>query len=395
MVTTNVAIPIEKKNDEDSILSNSTSISMNESIMQDIIKNKNIYLISKNIEQRITEILSYLQSDSNPISNKIQIIKYLQTLFMKVEFNSEIFLRKNIKEKEKLNLYKIIINQYIFYSNPENKQEEENYRSDLRTLFLLLLSQVPFEKDSYHYILSPLINYIKEKNILNSKNKNLKGNNLIENENLMNLKVEHLSRILNLLKYFYGYYKNEQPFNSILDYFYFNGDSESYIIIPNKDNPLDNNKKLLNLEETLCIMIFIKILPSEYIKQVYNKIQFKLLELKFNDENKSICINININNQLTIPPQNQPIFQLRENETNCIIFKFNKKKSTINSEIFIGFNRVELPSIQLEISKDKYSKIKEEIKEIILFKNFIGTCSNIIIYKEKKSEGPPNSNGTD
>ena len=188
MITTNVAIPIEKKNDEDSILSNSTSISMNESIMQDIIKNKNIYLISKNMEQRITEILSYLQSDSNPINNKIQIIKYLQTLFMKVEFNSEIFLRKNIKEKEKLNLYKIIINQYIFYSNPENKQEEENYRSDLRTLFLLLLSQVPFEKDSYHYILSPLINYLNEKNINNTKKKNLIGNNFLDNEQIVNFK---------------------------------------------------------------------------------------------------------------------------------------------------------------------------------------------------------------
>ena len=36
-----------------------------------------------------------------------------------------------------------------------------------------------------------------------------------------------------------------------------------------------------------------------------------------------------INNQLTIPPQNQPIFQLRENETNCIIFKFNKKNQQL------------------------------------------------------------------
>ena len=99
----------EKITDEDSVISNSTSISNNESIIQDITKNKNIFLITKNLEQRIVEILSYLQSDSNLANNKIIILKYLQTLFISVEFNSEIFSRKFIKEKEKLNLYNIII----------------------------------------------------------------------------------------------------------------------------------------------------------------------------------------------------------------------------------------------------------------------------------------------
>jgi hypothetical protein len=281
-----------------------------------------------------------------------------------------------------MNLYKIIINQYIFYTNPGNKpEEEENYRSDLQTLFLLLLSQVTFEKDAYHYILSPLINYLNEKNISNSKKKNLSGNNFIENEPAINLKSEHIKRILILLKYFYGYYKNEQSRNGILNYYFFNGDSGGYIIIPNKENPLDSHKKLLNLDETLCVMIFIKILPSEYIKAVYNKITFKLFELRFTDSNnKPIYININSDNQLITPLKNDPLFQLLENETNCIVFKFNKKKTTINGEIQIGFHKVELPPIPLETGKGKNSKIKEEIKEIVLFKNFIGICSNNIIY---------------
>ena len=391
--TNNLPLPFEKMNDEDSIsiISNSTSISTTETIIQDVLKNKNIFLITKNIEQRIIEILSYLQSDSNLASNKIHIVKYLQSLFMNVEFNSEIFLRKFIKEKEKMNLYKIIINQYIFYTNPGNKpEEEENYRSDLQTLFLLLLSQVTFEKDAYHYILSPLINYMNEKNISNSKKKNLSGNNFIENEPAINLKSEHIKRILIFLKYFYGYYKNEQSRNGILNYYFFNGDSGGYIIIPNKENPLDSHKKLLNLDETLCVMIFIKILPSEYIKAVYNKITFKLFELRFTDSNnKPIHININSDNQLITPLKNDPLFQLLENETNCIVFKFNKKKTTINGEIQIGFHKVELPPIPLETGKGKNSKIKEEIKEIVLFKNFIGICSNIIIYKEKKGDGLP------
>ena len=134
----NIQTPSEKTNDEDSLISSSTSISTSESIIQDITKNKNIFIITKNIEQRIIEILSYLQSDSNLATNKILILKYLQSLFISIEFNSEIFSRKFIKEKEKLNIYKIIINQYIFYSNPANtKIDEDNYRSDLQTLFLL------------------------------------------------------------------------------------------------------------------------------------------------------------------------------------------------------------------------------------------------------------------
>ena len=383
MMSNIMTAPLEKIVDEDSIISNSTSISTTESIIQDIIKNKNIYLITKSIEQRIIEILSYLQSDANLANNKIHIIKYLQSLFMAVEFNSEIFLRKFIKEKEKLNLYKIIINQYIFYTNPGNsKSEEENYRSDLQTLFLLLLSQVTLEKDSYHYILSPLINYLNEKNINNTKKKNLIGNNFLDNEQIVNFKSEHLSRVLTLLKYFYGYYKNEQSSNGILNYYFFNGDTESNITIHNKENPLDNNKMLLNFDETLCVMINIKVLPSEYVKAVYNVINYKLFELKFTEKIKPICFNINIDNQIITPHKKDPLCQLIENETNCIIFKFNKKK-TINCEIQLRFKKVE--SFQIDYGKDKNSKIKE----IVLFKNFIGTCSNIIIYKEKKNEGLP------
>ena len=138
------------------------------------------------------------------------------------------------------------------------------------------------------------------------------------------------------------------------------------------------------------MLIFIKILPSEYIKAVYNKITFKLFELRFTDSNnKPIYININSDNQLITPLKNDPLIQLLENETNCIVFKFNKKKTTINGEIQIGFHKVELPQIPLETGKGKNSKIKEEIKEIVLFKNFIGICSNIIIYKEKKGDGLP------
>ena len=387
MSTTNSSKHIDKAMNEDSILSNSTNISFNESLIQDLSKAKNIFLISKNFEQKIVDILSYLQSDANLALNKILVLKYLQSLFLKVDFNSEIFLRKFTNDKEKLNLYQIIIYQYICYTNSGNsKLEEDNYRDELKSLFILLLSQITFEKETYHYILSFLIYFINERNITNAINKktNLTNNNDIQDDQAINFNSEYLSRILELLKVFYKY---TDSYNETPNYFFFSGDSDSSIIIPNKENPKDHNKKILNLDDTLCIMLFIKVLPSEYIKAVYPIITFRLLELRFNDKNKkNININMDINNKLTTSYTNEPLYKLKDNEINCILIKFSKKKKIINSEIFVGFNRIELPPLSIET---KSGKLKDEIKEIVLFKNFIGICTNIIIYKEKKGETLP------
>ena len=223
MSTKNLISPQEKVSNEDSIISSSTSISIStEPLTQDIAKGQNANLIQKNIEQRITEILSYLQSDSNLANNKIPILKYLQSLLLSVEFNSEILLCKTINEKDKLNLYKVIIQQYIFYTNIGNKKEdEENYRSELQNLFLLLLSQVILEKDSYHLILSPLINFINRKNILNSNKKiSAGGVPLSDSDSTINLKPEHIQRVLLLLKFFYGYYNNESSINYFFQWGY-------------------------------------------------------------------------------------------------------------------------------------------------------------------------------
>ena len=391
MSTNNLYKPIGAIN-EDSIMSTSTSNSFTDTLIQDLPKMKNVFLISKGLEPKIVDILSYLQSDTNLAINKIQIVKYLQSLFLKIEFNSEIFLRKFINDKERLNLYQIIIYQFVLYTNPSNsKAEEDSYRAELHNLFILLLSQITVDREIYRYILSFLVYFLNEKNITTAINKkiNSQNNNEILDEPIMNFKSEHLSRVLELLRIFYKYL---QSYTEIHNYFFFSGESDSSIIIPNKENPKDHNKKLLNLDDTLCIMLFIKVLPSEYIKAVYPKVIFRLLELRFNDKNKkNLNINIDIDNKLTTSYTNEPLYQLLDNETNCILIKFNnnKKKKIINSEIYVGLNKIELPPIVDETDKEKNSKVKDEIKEIVLFKNFIGTCSNIIIYKEKKNEGLP------
>ncbi len=381
MSSSNLPNQIDKNISEDSPLSNSTNNSFTDSLIPDLSKIKDRYLITKNLEQKIVDILSFLQSDAN-VTSKIQIIKYIQTLFLRVCYNSEIFMRKFTNDKDKLNLYQIIIYQYILYSNSENtEKEEENYRSELKSLLILLLSQMNLDKGTYRYIISFLVNYINEKNIANTFKKpgNLSNINCINDEQISEFKPKHLSRLLQLL---IDFYQNSTFNKDSPNYFFFSGDSDSSITISNRDN-------LLNLDEHLCILLFINVLPSDYIKKVYPKIIFRLLELRFHNKNrKKININIDIDNKITADDKKEPFIQLLENETNCVLIRFYKENKMIKTKISARSVQEELTIIEDEKEK-KSGKTKDEIKEIILFKNFIGTCSNIIIYKEKKNFGLP------
>ena len=78
-------------------------------------------------------------------------------------------------------------------------------------------------------------------------------------------------------------------------------------------------------------MLFIKVLPSEYIKAVYSSINNKILELRLIGQKKEgFTININRDNKLcTNFTGDKTFFQLVDNEINCVTIKFNinKKKN--------------------------------------------------------------------
>ena len=80
-----------------------------------VLKNKNIMIITKEFEQTIPEILTFLKNDSNLAKDKLIILNYLESLFTSISINSEIFLKKESISKE--NLYEIIIYEYILYTN--------------------------------------------------------------------------------------------------------------------------------------------------------------------------------------------------------------------------------------------------------------------------------------
>ena len=335
------------------------------------LKNKNIMIITKEFEQTIPEILTFLKNDSNLAKDKLIILNYLESLFTTIKINSEIFLRKESISKE--NLYEIIIYEYVIYTNKSNSEnDEKEYKKQLLNIFDILLAQVTIDRECYHCILSFLLKYFNHKN-----------HNLIvdekENEKQFDLNAEHLSRILYLLQRFYQYFDDNKV---SLNYFFFTGDEETFIIIPNK-NSIKDNKKILNLEDNLCILMFIRVFDSDQVKLAYPNSSFNILELRFNEKNKDkdVFIGLDNNNYLITNYNPEPIAKLKQYDTNCLLIKLKKKK-----KIKIYLNGKKIKSEKKLIEKDKE---KEDIKEIVLFKNFIGVCYNFVIYRSKKEEYLP------
>jgi hypothetical protein len=375
----------EKASNEDSSISSSTNTSFSENIIQEInwLKSKEIYLISKNFEAKIPDIFAYLQSDSNSISNKLLILKYLEIIFTKINFNSAILCYKmSNNDKEKLNLFQIIINQYVTCPN-----EKIDYLTELNNVYTLLLSQVTLDKDTYHYIFSFLINYI------NKFNNNININaNIVQNQDAnYDFNDQQLSRIIQLLQIYYQSFQTiDEPYN----YFYFvNPDKENYINISNKDNP-KTHKKFFNLDESLNILMYIKLLPSQIIKQMFTDIKYTILDVLFNEKSNNIIIGLDKENYLTTNFTNGKLIKLEDSKIISLLVKIYFKDH-VKTDIYINNKKVEISNDNLKnIKNEKKSKDKLEINGIKLFNNFIGICSSILIYKEsekdKKNLGLPN-----
>ena len=350
----NNQIIIEKNTNNNNIINNT--------LTEDIIKeitSKKINLISKNMQLKIPELLLYLNNNSNPISNKLIILKYMENLFNKVNYNSEIFS----KEYKKINIFKIIINQFII-------KNDEEYLNELKQLFILLISQISLDKDTYHYILSFIINYINKLN-----------NNYISIHNDFN--SEQLSKVLILLQL---YYQGIQTINEPYNYFYFNGNNDTYILVDFKNN--DNFSKKFSNESEINILFFIKLIGNDIVKEINKEIKFTLLDIYFKNKEKrenkkeknNISIEIDKDYYLTTNFTSENLVKLPENKMISILIKLNIKEIS-KTEIFINDEKIEI-SKNIIIKETENKSSHNKIRQIQFFKNFIGICSNIIIYKE-------------
>ena len=354
----------ENNNCEDSTLNSSKNNLNSEDIIEEL-KSSEINIINKNSESIIIKSLDYLINISNPVSNKLIIIKFLENLFMNVNFNSEIFLKSS--KKLDLNLFQIIINQYI--TNP-NSQENEEYLLELKALFILLISQITLDRESYHYIFSFIIDYINQMN----NGIKTKTNNILTSE--------QISKILLLLQL---YYQSMQSVDEPYNYLFFNGDPNTYINIY-----LKGNKKLHSCQD-VNILLFIKLLPNKIVKKINPEISFTILDINLeNNENKqqkkqkNLIFTIDKDYYLCTNYTSKSLVKLPENKIISILVKINMKE-LLKTEIFIDNEKIEIPKDILIPDRDSKSfKNHNKIKHLKLFQNFIGICSNIIIYKDYK-----------
>ena len=124
-------------------INNSQTNEQHETIINEIkeFENKNISIKSKFLKNKIPELLFFLLDNKNTVTNKIRIVRFLQNLFIKNEINSEIVSRICQSHNIQLNIYKIIIHEYLIYKNAMNQEEDEiSYRRELLVLFNILLT---------------------------------------------------------------------------------------------------------------------------------------------------------------------------------------------------------------------------------------------------------------
>ena len=357
------------QHNEEQKSSDNSQISPN--LYQDILslKEKNIYLLTESLEKKIPLILSYLMGKDDEFypENKTKVLLYLKELFKKVDFYSEIFLRKK-SLKEKLNIFEIIINQYITNTSQE-------YLSELKNLYILLLNKITLDKKTYKYIFSFFVDYLNKKNELQ-------------------LTSENVSKILELITLYYASIPKIIQEN---DYMYFNtiSNSDDYLIkIQTKKNNILSNKKINFDDSSLNILLFIKLVPQEIIKSVEVEHTPGLLELDFVDKAKNITFNIdNENNLIMNNNTTDKITKLEEDKYFNILFRFNVEMKEFKVEIFINSKKIEFKNSQIEIKGKETDKAKlrekYELNSINLFKNCVGQCTNIILFKNKKTEGLP------
>ena len=322
-----------------------------ESLME-YIKEKdtnNYYLISQ--EKLIFNIFFYLQDKNQQISNKLIIVKYLIKSLSNIKFSTELLIANKTNEKC---LYHIIIYEYIL------NYEQKEYCDELKNLFCILIKNTSFNKEIYKYIISYIANYINRKSLLIN---NADENSFEDDININEFNSNHLLSILELIRAFYeNGEKTEEPFN----YFYFSG-------FQNNNITIKNNRALLDLNKDIYILLYINLFNLDYIGKLD---KMSLMEIEFSNDKK---ININIvsdNNNAGA-------------DENSISLLYSSFSTQVTNKVLVKINKSSKIEILINNTLQKISEIsnnEKKIESLILFKNFIGISSNIIIYKSNNME---------
>ena len=319
---------------------------------------KNLFVITKELEKIIPLILSFIQNEKNEILNKLDVIKYFISLIKNVPYNLDILLaHKSLDEKRKLNLYEVLIEEYIY-----TDKKETEYIKKLNDLLNMIFNKLSYNKEVYRYILSNISNFLNKKNNHDSsEDKNLNDYNY--------------SQILNLILHFYQSKKDEKPFN----FLFFNGNKNTNLTIP-------NSNEILDLKNDLCILSFIKLVDYEYLSKNFDNNKdinttLNLIEINFKDNSNIFKINIDYkNSSLTTDYKeklntiNIPYNLFNQKEINNFLVKITTDNQI---EIYINGNDINIPK---NLTENKNTAIEK----VIFSGEIYGIISSIMIYNDKK-----------
>ena len=320
--------------------------------------NKNLYIISKELEKQIPYILSYIQNSQKEIINKQEVIKYIKALIQNIEYNLEILLLyKSSNEKRKLNIYEILIEQYIYVD-----KKETEYFKILEETIILILGKLSYNKDIYRCILSHISNF------LNKKNKN----DCIEE---LNLNEYNYCNLLNLICLFYRSKNDEKPIN----YYFFNGDKNTNIII-------NEEKDCLEIKNDLYILFFVKLVDHEYLLKHFENDKninslLNLMQINYRDKLNNFNINIDYKNtsisanyEEKLNTINIPYNLFNPKEINNVLIKLTADNII---DIYIDGKDIKIP-------KNQTPNKNISIENIIFSGEIYGIISTIMIYFNKQ-----------
>ena len=327
----------------------------------------NLFIITKELYTKISSILSYIQKSDNPIEKKISIVNYLLLLIQNIDYNLNILLSIHSDNEPKLNLYEIIIDQYIY-------SDEKDYIQMLKNLITLIFRKLSMNKNVYRYILSHISKFLYDK-----------GNNVKID---YNFNSQSYNRILDLILQFYQSIDDTGPFN----YFYFNGNNSANITIKSSNNEffLEKCKQAKQCVCSFYILLFAKLvdynqlIPLEEItKEKITKLN--IASIKFKDINEKISINIKYKDKDEINDKPDDI-----NNLDIPAEHFNPKminriliRILTNTKIRVYINE-EILDINIQPKGDMNSF---SIENIELFSGSYAICSSIMIYKRLHDEG--------
>ena len=126
----------EKNNNTEKNNLNPSSNKLDYSIEELIQKNKKI--ITRNVEEKIPQILNILQNVEENIENKLKILQFFEILFKEITYNMDIINKFTSNNKiNKLSLYKILLKEFF-----NSKEENKEYRNKILLLLNLMIQNV-------------------------------------------------------------------------------------------------------------------------------------------------------------------------------------------------------------------------------------------------------------